>query len=33
VSEPRGLVKAATMHGLRVADVEGMIEGEVILDI
>jgi SHS2 domain-containing protein len=33
VSEPRGLVKAATMHGLRVVDVDGMIEGEVILDI
>jgi SHS2 domain-containing protein len=28
-----GLVKAATMHGLRVAEVDGWWEGEVILDV
>jgi SHS2 domain-containing protein len=28
-----GLVKAATMHGLRLDDVPGGIEGEVILDV
>jgi SHS2 domain-containing protein len=28
-----GLVKAATLHGLRVEDVPGGIEGEVILDV
>ena len=28
-----GLVKAATMHGLRVAEVDGCWEGEVILDV
>ena len=30
---PRGLVKAATMHGLRVHDVDGRVEAEVILDV
>ena len=29
----RGLVKAATLHGLRVRDVDGGLEGEVILDV
>jgi SHS2 domain-containing protein len=29
----RGLVKAATLHGLRVAPVPGGYEGEVILDV
>lgn len=33
VASPRGLVKAATLHGLRVAPVPGGYEGEVILDI
>jgi SHS2 domain-containing protein len=35
VEVPRspGLVKAATMHGLRVSDVDGGVEGEVILDV
>jgi SHS2 domain-containing protein len=28
-----GLVKAATLHGLRLQDVRGGIEGEVILDV
>ena len=28
-----GLVKAATMHGLRVADMDGGVEAEVILDV
>jgi len=28
-----GLVKAATMHGLRVAEVDGCWEGEVVLDV
>ena len=28
-----GLVKAATLHGLRVVEVEGGMEGEVILDV
>jgi SHS2 domain-containing protein len=33
VASPRGLVKAATLHGLRVAPVPGGYEGEVILDV
>ena len=33
VPSPRGLVKAATLHGLRVAPVPGGYEGEVILDV
>jgi SHS2 domain-containing protein len=28
-----GLVKAATLHGLRLDDVPGGMEGEVILDV
>jgi SHS2 domain-containing protein len=28
-----GLVKAATLHGLRLEDVPGGMEGEVILDV
>jgi len=33
VASPRGLVKAATLHRLRVAPVPGGYEGEVILDV
>ena len=33
LASPRGLVKAATLHGLRVAPVPGGYEGEVILDV
>ena len=33
VASPRGLVKAATLHGLRVEPVPGGYEGEVILDV
>jgi SHS2 domain-containing protein len=31
--EPRGLVKAATYHGLSVTEVEGGLEARVILDV
>ena len=33
VARVPGLVKAATMHGLRVAEGDGWWEGEVILDV
>jgi SHS2 domain-containing protein len=33
VARVSGLVKAATMHGLRVAEADGLLEGEVILDV
>jgi len=33
VPRARGLVKAATLHGLRITDVDGALEGEVILDV
>jgi len=31
--EPPSLVKAATLHGARVAPVEGGFEGEIVLDV
>jgi SHS2 domain-containing protein len=33
VARLSGLVKAATMHGLRVTEGDGLLEGEVILDV
>ena len=33
IPRPRGLVKAATLHGLRIRDVDGGVEGEVVLDV